>query len=157
MSGLHDARARPGNHHEARLHYLAAEIDRLLVFRPGRGRPGGTEDGHFAHPGIRREELEGETQLAQRRLNDAHISAVLHVLQELQRVVDDVGHPLLVVPPALVINQLPNPPRQLRVSRRLVCLCHSGEDNGSVAERNRARSARFPIGASRYCQQAVVG
>ena len=57
--------------------------------------------------GVRRKELERVTQLPQRRLDDAHVAAVLHVLQQLERVLDDVGDALLVVPAALVDRSAP--------------------------------------------------
>ena len=143
VSGLHDARARAGNDHEPRPHDLAAEVDRLLVFRAGRRRPGGAEHGDLAHARVRCEELERETQLAQGGLDNSHVAAVLHVLQQLQRVLDNVRHAFLVETSALVINQLLNAPRQLRVHWGPFCSYHGREDNYSAAESNRMRAAPF--------------
>ena len=100
VPGLHDARACAGDDHEARRGNLPAELERLLVLLPGRLGPGGTEHGHLAHVSVRRKELERVPQLPQRRLDDAHIAAVLHVLQQLERVLNDVRNTLLVVPSA---------------------------------------------------------
>jgi len=80
MAGLHDARAGAGNDHKARCRNLPAKLDSLLIFLPRGLGPGGAKHGDLAHMRVGGEELEGITQLAQRRLDDAHVAGMLHVL-----------------------------------------------------------------------------
>jgi len=80
MAGLHDARAGAGNDHKTRCRNLPAKLDSLLIFLPRGLGPGGAKHGDLAHMRVGGEELEGITQLAQRRLDDAHVAGMLHVL-----------------------------------------------------------------------------
>ena len=142
VPGLHDARAGAGDDHEARRGHLAAELD-APAGTPCRVGCVRAEPNMVTLRTLRvgREELEGVAQLPQRRLDHAHIAAVLHVLQQLQRVLDDVGHDLLVVAAALVGDELLNPPFQFGVHRRLFCFFHGGEDSRGIGHESNARLA----------------
>ena len=91
VAGVHDARPRPGDDHEARRRHLLAKLQRLLVFRLARQRTRGTEDGYLALRGIGRKEAESIPQFPDRRLDDAHIALGRNILEQLEGVLDDVG------------------------------------------------------------------
>ena len=136
MPGLHDARPRAGDDHEARVRNFPREFDRLLVFGPARLRARGAENRHFAGVGVRRKKLERVAQFTNRRLNDAHVAAVFDIVQQLERVLNHVLDQVGVVSAALVGNQLLNAALEFGVNRWFVPLFHAREVNGLMAKCN---------------------
>ena len=118
VSGLHDARPGAGDDHETGLRNFAPELDGLLIFHLVRLRPRGTKNRDLADVRIRREQPEGVAQFAQRGLDDTHVTGVLHIGQQLERVFDDVGDFGFVVAAAFEFDEFPDPPLQFRVGGR---------------------------------------
>ena len=81
--------------------HLACELRGQEVLRFVGLGAGRTEDGDLALGRVRREEPERVPQFAHRALDQLDVAAVLDVFEQFDRVVDNVGDQIGVVPTAL--------------------------------------------------------
>ena len=69
-------------------------------------------------------------------MDHPHVAAVLHVMEQLERILHDVFDQVGVVPATFVSDQVINAALQLRIDRRFVPFFHAREVNGLTVKCN---------------------